>query len=152
MGGRFLEALLFAVSSLVLYSFGAGRVLFLVPLQVIAVRRGPAGIAAAGGLAVVGLVGMRLAAMLPAPFAAGALLVAGAEVAAYLLLAAGLAAVNLPWARTRALLRLLGSTAAVCVVGAPIVIALAASPEVRSTVDEVFAQTSIDAPLDVHDR
>jgi hypothetical protein len=142
VGGRFLEALLFAVSSLVLYSFGAGRVLFLVPLQVIAVRRGPAGIAAAGGLAVLGLAGMRLAAMLPAPFAGGAVLVAGAEVAVFLLLVTGLAAVSPAWGRTRVLVRLLATSTAVCLVGAPLVAALAASAEVRTVVDGVFAETS----------
>jgi len=142
VGGRFLEALLFAVSSLVLYSFGAGRVLFLVPLQVIAVRRGPAGIAAAGAIAVLGLVGIRLAAMLPAPFAGGALLVAGAEVAAFLLLAAGLAAVSPAWGHARGLVRLLASSTAVCLLGAPLVAALAASTEVRTIVDGVFTETA----------
>ncbi len=142
MGGRFLETLLFAVSSLVLYSFGVGRAFFLVPLQVIAERRGPAGIAAAGALGVLGLAAMRLAAMLPGPIAAGDLLPAGAEVAAFLLLAAGLAAANLPWGRARTLVRLLAATVAISAAAAPLVAALAASPEVRAVVDEVFAEAS----------
>ncbi len=89
VGGRFLESLLFAVSSLVLYLFGAGRVLFLVPLQVISVRRGTAGLASATGIAVVVLTAIRLAGLLPAPLEEGALLTSGAEVAMFVLLAGG---------------------------------------------------------------
>ncbi|MCX7029948.1 MAG: hypothetical protein NTU62_07480 [Spirochaetes bacterium] len=142
MGGRFLEALLFAVSSLVLYSFGVGRVLFLVPLQVASVRRGTAGLAAAGGIAVVGLAAIRLAGLLPAPFEEGALLASGTEVAVFLLLAAGLAAANLRLGDTRALVRLLAAAAAVCLAGAPLVAVLAASPAIAGLVDKVFADTS----------
>jgi len=142
VGGRFLEALLFAVSSLVLYSFGVGRVLFLVPLQVLSVRRGVSGLAAAGAVAVIGLAGIRLAGLLPAPFDEGAVLVAGAEVAVFLLLVAGLAAADLRLGGMRALLRLLAAAAVVCAAGAPLVAVLAASPVVVQLVDEVFADTS----------
>jgi hypothetical protein len=142
VGGRFLEVLLFAVSSLVLYSFGVGRVLFLVPLQVIATRRGTAGLAAAGGIAVVALAAIRLAALLPAPFDAGGLAASGAEVAAFLLLAAGLAVANLRMGGARALLRLLAATGAVCAAGAPLVAAMAANPAVRGLVDGLFADAS----------
>jgi hypothetical protein len=142
VGGRFLETLLFAVSSLVLYSFGIGRALFLLPLQVIAGRRGPAGIAAAGALGVLGLAAMRLVALLPGPIAMADLLPAGAEVAVFLLLVAGLAAVNLSWGHTRTLVRLLAASVAISVAAVPLVAALAASPEVRTVVDEAFAETS----------
>src|SRR5512136_378430 len=95
VGGRILEALLFAVSSLVLYSFGVGRVLFLVPLQVLSMRRGISGLAGAGAVAVLALAVIRLVGLLPVPFEEGAVLAAGAEVAAFLLLVAGLAVANL---------------------------------------------------------
>jgi hypothetical protein len=139
---RFLEALLFAVSSLVLWFFGVGRVLFLVPLQVISVRRGTAGLTAAGALAVVALAAIRLAGLLPAPFEQGALLTSGAEVAAFLLLTAGLVVANLRLGGVRALMRLLVAAGAVCLAGAPLVAALAASPVVAGLVDGVFADTS----------
>jgi hypothetical protein len=139
VGGRFLETLLFAVSSLALYSFGIGRAFFLVPLQVIAWRRGPAGIATAGALGVLGLAAMRLAALLPGPIAA---VTPAGRVAVFLLLAAGLAAANLPWGRARTLVRLLAASVAISAAGAPLVAALAASPEVRTVVDEVFAETA----------
>jgi hypothetical protein len=142
VGGRFLESLLFAVSSLVLYLFGVGRVLFLVPLQVISVRRGAAGLAAAGGIAVIALAVIRLAGLLPAPLDEGALLASGAEVAVFLLLAAGLAVANLRLAGTRALVRLLAATGCVCLAGAPLVAVLAASPAMVRLVDGVFADTS----------
>jgi hypothetical protein len=141
-GSRFLESLLFAVSSLVLYLFGAGRVLFLVPLQVISVRRGTAALAAASGIAVIALAAIRIAGLFPAPLEEGALLVSGAEVAAFLLLAAGLAVANLRLAGTRALLRLLAAAGCVCLAGAPLVAVLAASPAVARLVDGVFADTS----------
>jgi hypothetical protein len=142
VGGRFLEALLFAVASLVLYLFGVGRVLFLVPLQVVSVRRGAAGLAAAGGMAVIALAVVRLAGLLPGPFAEGAVLASGAEVAVFLLLAAGLAVANLRLGGQRALVRLLAATGCVCLAGAPLVAVLAASPAVASLVDGVFADTS----------
>jgi len=142
-GGRFLEALLFAVSSLVLYSFGVGRLLFLVPLQVLAVRRGPSGLAAAGGIAVVGLAAIRLASLLPAPFEEGSLLVvSGVEVGSFLLLAAGLGLVNVRWGRARALVRLAAATALVCLAGSPLVAVLASDPAVARLVDGVFADAS----------
>lgn len=142
VGGRFLEALLFAVSSLVLYSFGVGRLLFLAPLQVLAVRRGPAGLAAAGGIAVVGLAAIRLASLLPAPFEEGALLASAAEVGLFLLLAAGLTAANVRWGRARALVRLLAAAALVCAAGAPLVAVLAADAGVARMVDAIFADVS----------
>lgn len=142
VGGRLLETLLFAVSSLLLYSFGVGRLLFLVPLQVIAVRRGASGLASAGALATVALAAMRLAALLPAPLEASGLVVAVAEVAAFLLLAAGLGVANLRMGGARALLRLLGATAAVCLAGAPLAAAAAANPAVTGMVDELFADVS----------
>lgn len=141
-GSRFLESLLFAVSSLVLYLFGAGRVLFLVPLQVISVRRGTAAFAAASGIAVIALAAVRIAGLFPAPLEEGALLVSGVEVAAFLLLAAGLAVANLRLAGTRALLRLLAAAGCVCLAGAPLIAVLAASPAVARLVDGVFADTS----------
>ena len=76
VGSRFLESLLFAVSSLVLYLFGAGRILFLVPLQVISVRRGTSGLAASSAIGAIGLAAIRLASLLPAPFEPGALAIA----------------------------------------------------------------------------
>jgi hypothetical protein len=142
VGGRFLEALLFAVSSLVLYSFGVGRLFFLVPLQVIAVRRGTAGLAAAGGIAAIALTAIRLAALLPAPFDGSAIAASGAEVAVFLLLAGGLAVANLRLGGARALLRLLAATGAVCLAGAPLVAAMAANPAVTGLVDELFANAS----------
>jgi hypothetical protein len=142
LGGRFLESLLFAVSSLVLYLFGVGRVLFLVPLQVISVRRGTAGLAASSGIAVIALAVIRLAGLLPAPLEEGALLASSAEVAVFLLLAAGLAVANLRLAGTRALVRLLAATGCVCLAGAPLVAVLATSPAMVRLVDGVFADTS----------
>ena len=142
VGGRFLEALLFAVSSLVLYSFGIGRVLYLVPLQVIATRRGTAGLAAAGALATIALAAIRLASLAPGPYDAAGLVAAGAEVAAFVLLAAGLAVANVSMGTARALLRLLVATAVVCIVGAPLVAVAAANPAVRGLVDGLFTDTS----------
>jgi hypothetical protein len=142
VGGRFLEALLFAVSSLVLYSLGVGRVLFLVPLQVIAVRRGTSGLAAAGALAATALAAIRLVALLPAPLDAGRLAASAAELVAFLLLGAGLAVANLRMGGARALLRLLAATGTVCLAGAPLAAAAAANHVVSGLIDGVFADAS----------
>jgi hypothetical protein len=142
VGRRFFEALLFAVSSLVLYSFGVARVLFLVPLQAASVHRRTAGIASAGGIAVAALAAIRLAGLFPAPFAEAALLACGAEVALFLLLVAGLLMANLRLGRARAPLRLLAATGAVCLAGSPLVAALAASPAAVGRIDELIATYS----------
>ena len=139
---RFFEALLFAVSSLVLYFFGVTRFLFLVPLQVASVQRGTAGIAAAGGIAVAALAVIRLAGLFPAQFEEGALLAGSTEVALFLLLVAGLVVANLRLGRARAPLRLLAATGAVCLAGSPLVAALAANPSVAGRFDELVATFS----------
>ena len=116
--------------------------LFLVPLQVLSVRRGTSGLAAAGAIAAIGLAAIRLASLLPAPFDPGALAAAGAEVAAFLLLAAGLAMANLRMGGARGVLRLLAASAAVCLAGAPLVAALSKVPSVTELVDKAFADAS----------
>jgi hypothetical protein len=136
---RFFEALLFAVSSLVLYFFGVTRFLFLVPLQVASVQRGTAGIAAAGGIAVAALAVIRLAGLLPAPLDPVGILPPEAEVAVFLLLAGGLTVANLRLGGARALLRLLAGTAAACLVGAPLLAILLSAPAAAAHVDARIA-------------
>jgi hypothetical protein len=63
-GGRFLELFLFTLSSLVLYhvgnQIGIGVVVFLIPLQVVASRRGESSLLAACALFLVVFLALRL--------------------------------------------------------------------------------------------
>ena len=61
-GGRWLEILLFTTSSLILYHTGVGFILFLVPLQVVASRRGVRGLALAAGVFLLVFLGIRFCA------------------------------------------------------------------------------------------
>jgi hypothetical protein len=58
-GGRYFEILLFTLSSLLLYHTGVGIPLFLIPLQVVASRRGMKGLALTEGIFLVVLLGIR---------------------------------------------------------------------------------------------
>jgi hypothetical protein len=94
-GGRWLELLLFTLSSLFLYHTGVGIALFLVPLQVVASRRGIKALYTAAGLFVVIFIGIRL---FPLVRNASALpdILEYVETGIVVLLLLGLIAVNLP--------------------------------------------------------
>jgi hypothetical protein len=62
--GRYLELLLFTLSAVLLYRTGIGAFLFLVPLQILASRRGTGALLAAGALFLAGAAGIQAAILL----------------------------------------------------------------------------------------
>lgn len=142
-GGRLLELFLFALSSFVLYFFGVGILFFLIPLQVVAARRGTRGLAASAGAFLVILVGVRLATALPnGPMPETGLLLAVEMfgVAAMLL---GLFAVNLRWpGGLRTLPKVLVAGAATGLLAVPLALFLARSVVFTRAMEGLFAEVS----------
>ena len=143
--GRFLEIFLFTLSSLVLYhvgnQVGIGVVVFLVPLQVVASRRGAPSLLAACGLFLLVFLALRLL-----PFLGGALppdIMTIVETIFVLSLLLGLLIVNLPpLAGWRALFRLLGATALAGLVAIPCAIWLSRSAQFQTTMGTLFTEAS----------
>lgn len=140
-GARLLESFLFALSSLLLYYFGVGVLFFLIPLQVLGVRRGPHGFAAGAGLFLAMLAGVRLVTVLPsAGMSTEAGLMMAVEGFGIVILLLGLLAVNLPWPRgARTLLKMLGAAGLAGLASIPVAIWLAGSPAFTRAMEAVFA-------------
>ena len=145
--GRFLEIFLFTLSSLVLYhvgnQVGIGVVVFLVPLQVVASRRGAPSLLAACGLFLLVFLALRLL-----PFLGGALqpdIMTIVETIFVLSLLLGLLIVNLPpLAGWRALFRLLGATAVAGLGAIPCAIWLSRSAQFQTTGDTLHGGVADD--------
>ncbi len=141
--GRVLEAFLFAVSSVVLYNLGVGVLFFLIPLQVVAVRRGEGGLAIASVLFLAMAVGVSLVRGLTAAREAhwGGLVAAEASILFAVLL--GLGALNLPaLARFRGLVRLLAATLAVGLLAIPLILIVPGLPGFQEAVGGLFSDIS----------
>ena len=142
-GGRLLEIFLFALSSFVLYYFGVGILFFLIPLQVVAARKGAQGLLASAGTFLVMLVGVRLATALPGgPMPETGLLLA-VELFGVAVLLLGLIAVNLQWpGGLRTLPKVLVAGAATGLLGVPLVLLLARSVVFTQAMEGLFAEVS----------
>jgi hypothetical protein len=144
-GARLLELFLFALSSAVLYYLGVGVLFFLIPLQVVAARRGAAALAAAEGLFVVMLAAVRLAALVPGLREAGPWegtgLLAAVEGFGLAVLLLGLLAVNAPRPRgARSLVKALAATAATGLLAAPLAVALSRTPAFGRAMEAAVAE------------
>jgi hypothetical protein len=142
-GGRLLEIFLFALSSFVLYYFGVGILFFLIPLQVVAARRGTRGLLASTGTFLVMLAGVRLATSLSGkPMPATGLLLA-VELFGIAVLLLGLLAVNLRWpGGLRTLPKVLVAGAATGLLAVPLVLLLARSVVFTGAMEGLFAEVS----------
>jgi len=140
-GARFLESSLFALSSLVLYHAGVGIPFFLLPLQVVASRRGVRGFLTAAGLFFTVFLGIRLY-----PFAASggysrpdALVFV--ESATVLLLLGGLAGANILRQR-RALYAIVGATLGAGIIAAPVLLWLSGNAAFTDSVRSLFNEVA----------
>jgi hypothetical protein len=138
-----IEILLFALSSLLLYHTGVGFVLFLVPLQIVASRRGIRSLALAAGAFFAVFLVIRF---WPAVFSTDHALpdVLGAmEIGVAGVLLLGMIVVNLPLRRRpRTLVMLLAATALAGVAALPAAIWLSATPAFQHSMDLLFADVS----------
>lgn len=138
-GGRLLEVFLFTLSSLVLYHIGVGIGVFLIPLQIVASRRGLRSLlCASGGFLVVFLV-LRFLPLLGGALRPDILTVMEIVFVVFLLL--GLLSVNFPLG-TRTLHRLLGCTALVGLAAIPTGIWLSRSIQFQDAVSALFNEVS----------
>jgi hypothetical protein len=142
-GGHYFEILLFTLSSLFLYHTGVGFVLFLVPLQVVASRRGIRALALASGVFFGVFLVIRLwpaifSADHPFPDILGAIEIG---VAAVLLL--GMIVVNVPLKRRpRTLVMILAATALAGAAALPAAVWLSGTPVFQKAMDSLFAEVS----------
>lgn len=142
-GGRLLEFFLFALSSFVLYYFGVGILFFLIPLQVVAARRGARGLLASAGVFLVMLVGARLATTLPGGPMPETRLLLALELFGIAVLLLGLLAVNLPWpGGPRTLSKVLVAGTAAGLLAVPLVLFLARSVVFARAMEGLFAEVS----------
>ncbi|HVO37627.1 MAG TPA: DUF2232 domain-containing protein [Spirochaetia bacterium] len=140
-GARFLEVFLFAVASLVLYHVGVGIGFFLIPLQVVASRRGERSLLAACGIFLLVFLALRCV-----PFLGGSLppdILSGVEAGGVVLLLLGVVAVNLSVARRhRVLYWLLGASGAAGIIAFPALAWLSRTPEFQRSMTELYGAVS----------
>jgi hypothetical protein len=138
-----IEILLFTLSSLLLYHTGVGFVLFLVPLQIVASRRGIRSLAMAAGAFFAVFLCIRF---WPAVFSNGHALpdVMGAmEIGVAGVLLLGMIVVNLPLRRRpRTLVMLLAATALAGAAALPAAVWLSGTPAFQRSMDVLFAEVS----------
>jgi hypothetical protein len=138
--GRILEAFLFAVSSLVLYNLGVGMALFLVPLQVVATRRGSRGLVLASVLALLMLAGLRGVRYLTAGRNASWGILSAVELAVFVVILAGLLLVNLDGLqRLRGLTRLIAAAGAAGALAVPVILVVPRLPGYQEAMTAAFS-------------
>lgn len=138
-----LEIVLFAVSSLLLYHLGFGLFLFLIPFQVLAVRKGAGSMLASQALALAGLAAIRIVRMLRTPAGEGSWVMTGLELAIVSVLLLAMAIVNWPvlggW---RAVYRLLIAAGAAGALFTPLAVVLSGNRVFLREMEGLFAAVS----------
>jgi len=138
-----LEIVLFAGSSLLLYHLGFGFLLFLIPFQALAVRKGTGGMFASQAVMLAGLAAIRIVRVLRGQAGEGAWLMLGVELGIVAVLLLALAVVNLPaLSGQRAVFRLLIATAAAGLLFTPLALALSRNRVFLQEMEGLFAAVS----------
>jgi len=141
-GGLWLEIVLFTISSLFLYHTGMGVALFLVPLQVVASRRGVRALVAACGVFLAVFLAIRLFPLLQPGTPSPDVLVA-VEVGFVLVLLIGMVIVNLPFrGRPRTLVMLLSATAVAALAAVPAAMLLPGYAPFQQSMTNLFSDVS----------
>ena len=142
-GGLWLEIVLFTVSSLFLYHTGMGIGLFLIPLQVVASRRGIQALVAASGVFLAVFVAIRLFPFLQSGGTSSPDILAAVETAFVLVLLIGMVIVNFPFRkRPRTLVMLLSAAAVAAVAAIPAALLLPSSAPFQQSMTNLFAEVS----------
>ncbi len=141
--GHYFEILLFTLSSLLLYHTGVGFVLFLVPLQIVASRRGIRSLALAVGVFFAVFLLIRF---WPSAFASGHPLpdiLGTIEIGVTGVLLLGMLVVNFPFPRRpRTLVMLLAATALAGALALPAAVWLSRVPAFQQAMDALFTEVS----------
>ena len=142
-GAGIPEILLFTISSLVLYYLGVGVALFLVPLQILASRRGPSTLLVACLFFLACFAGLRLAPLLFSRGAAQPGILTLLEVVIVAGLMGGLLVVNLSLTRwKRTLYKISAATALAGVVAAALGWWLSSSASFHQAMQQLYAEIS----------
>ncbi|MGA2977516.1 MAG: DUF2232 domain-containing protein [Spirochaetia bacterium] len=142
-GGQLLEILLFTLSSLVLYHTGVGIVLFLVPLQVVASRRGMRSLLAAAGIFLAVFLLIRFWPYFLSRGQTSPDVLVWLEMGMVALLLLGMVVINLPLQRRpRSLFMALAATAFAGIVAFPALLALSQSAAFQRSMDALFAEVA----------
>lgn len=138
--GKYLEILLFTLSAVLLYRTRVGIFLFLVPIQIVASRRGIKGLLAAAGLFLVANAAIQgISWLLPGAAHEAPVLVAVEAIVVGGFLG-GLLLVNAPLRRLPRTVHKLGAAALLAgIVAVPTSLWLAGSPAFQSAMSDVFA-------------
>jgi hypothetical protein len=142
-GGRYFEILLFTLSSLLLYHTGVGIALFLVPLQVVASRRGMRSLLLAEAVFLVVFLGIRFWPFIVSGGRNAPDILVALEIGIVVLFLAGMVIVNLAFARRpRTMVMLLAATGLAGVAAIPAVILLPGSASFQQAMSGLFTEVS----------
>jgi hypothetical protein len=137
--GLWLEIVLFTLSSLFLYHTGMGIALFLIPLQVVASRRGIQALVAASGVFLAVFLGIRLFPLVQSGGATGPDILVVIEIAFVLVLLIGMVIVNFPLRkRPRTLVMLLSATAVAGITAIPSALLLSGYAPFQQSMASLF--------------
>jgi hypothetical protein len=141
--GQFVEILLFTLSSLLLYHTGVGFVLFLVPLQVVASRRGLGALALAEALFFAVFLAIRFWSAVFAPGHPSPDILAASEIVVAGVCLLGMIVVNFPLARRpRMVVLLLAASGVAAVLLVPLGLLVSGMPAFQQSVDQLFVEVS----------
>ncbi|HYW82935.1 MAG: hypothetical protein ACHQ1F_06275 [Spirochaetia bacterium] len=141
--GLWLEIVLFTVSSLFLYHTGMGIALFLIPLQVVASRRGIQALVAASGIFLAVFLAIRLFPFVQSGGASSPDILVAVEAGFVLVLLIGMVIVNFPFhGRPRTLMMLLSAAALAAVAAIPAALLLPGSVPFQQSMTNLFAEVS----------
>jgi hypothetical protein len=140
---RIVEILLFTISSLFLFLTGLGSVLFLVPLQMLASRRGMRGLVPAAGVFLAVFAGLVFGPWAVSPGGPGPDLMTFLSLGVIVLLIAGLVLMNVLF-RTpvRRLTLMLIASGVTGLISFPVLLALSRDPEFLRSLDQLFAEAA----------
>jgi hypothetical protein len=142
-GGRYLEILLFTLSSLLLYHTIIGFVLFLVPLQVMASRRGVRSLLAGVGVFYLVFIAIRFWPFIASRGESLPDMLILMEIGGVGFLLLGLVGVNIPFKkRPRTIVMLIAATAFAGVVGFPALLVLTRTEAFQQAMNNLFADTA----------
>jgi len=142
-GGRTLEILLFSLSSMLLYFTGVGIFLFLVPLQVVASRRGMRGLLTAIGAFFVVFLAIRFWPAIVSRGNTAPDILTFMELCIVAALMAGLIVVNAPIRRRpRTMIMILAATAAAGLVTVPVGSLISSSASFQTAMNGLFTEIS----------
>jgi hypothetical protein len=142
-GGIWLEVFLFTLSSLFLYHTGMGIALFLIPLQVVASRRGIQSLVASSGVFLAVFLGIRLYPLVQPGGAAKPDILVVMEIAFVLVLLIGMMVVNFPFQkRPRTLVMVLAAGAVAGIAAIPAALLLPGYVPFQQSMANLFADVS----------